>query len=238
MKIVWPAGLLLLLLSGCPSGSPANTTPTAAPPVSSIATPEATASVAVSEEFLITENGFGPITAESTQVSLEERFGKEQVKAGEIPGAEGLMLPGLLVFPDQPDKQVSVFLTEETPPRVSHLQLAGQASQWKTTHGISLGTTLAELEKLNGKPFELTGFGWDYGGYVTDWKGGALEGMMIRLLPANQDLSEEESAAVSGDQTIASDLAALAKADAKVSEISLVFVRPDATPSPSGSPAP
>jgi hypothetical protein len=34
---------------------------------------------------------------------------------------------------------------------------------------------LWDVEKVNGRPFTFTGLGWDYGGEVTDWRGGALE---------------------------------------------------------------
>jgi len=34
--------------------------------------------------------------------------------------------------------------------------------------------TLAEMERINGRPFGLAGFAWDYGGRVTAWRGGAL----------------------------------------------------------------
>jgi hypothetical protein len=33
---------------------------------------------------------------------------------------------------------------------------------------------LAEVEKVNGKTFKLTGFDWEFGGRVSNWQGGAL----------------------------------------------------------------
>ncbi len=48
-------------------------------------------------------------------------------------------------------------------------------SQWRTTHGIRRGMTLAEIEALNGRPFKLYGFGFDYGGTTLDWNGGSLD---------------------------------------------------------------
>jgi len=35
--------------------------------------------------------------------------------------------------------------------------------------------TLEDVETLNGKPFKLRNFDGDYGGTVTDWRGGAME---------------------------------------------------------------
>ena len=33
---------------------------------------------------------------------------------------------------------------------------------------------IEEVEKINGKPFKIAGFEWDYGGYVSNWTGGSL----------------------------------------------------------------
>jgi hypothetical protein len=55
-----------------------------------------------------------------------------------------------------------------------NIEISGAKSLWRTTHGITLGTTLKELERLNGKPFLLSGFAWDYSGTVMSWDGGML----------------------------------------------------------------
>lgn len=49
--------------------------------------------------------------------------------------------------------------------------------RWKTPQGVSIGTTLKELEKLNGGPFKLAGFAWDYEGAIISWE----EGKMSRV---------------------------------------------------------
>lgn len=45
---------------------------------------------------------------------------------------------------------------------------------WRTAKGISLGTTLKELESLNESPFVLGGFAWDGHGVTFDCNGGKL----------------------------------------------------------------
>lgn len=236
MKPTAPLGLLLALaLSGCPQTPASNAAPASPsnPGSPAAATSPVAQAAAPSDEFLIVPGqSFGPITADSTQASLEEQFGKDQVRAGDIPGAEGITQPGLTIFPDQPEKQVSVFLTESEPRRVTHIQIYGEKSQWKTAQGITLGTPLEEVQKLNGKPFDLMGLGWDYGGHVTDWKGGELEGLNLRLNSTAPHLTEAEMEAVSGDKTISSDLPELKKAQAHVSEILVLFSLPDAPATP------
>jgi len=44
-------------------------------------------------------------------------------------------------------------------------------TDWKTKEGITIGTNLQTLEKLNKKPFLFYGFEWDYVGMV-NWNGG------------------------------------------------------------------
>lgn len=40
-----------------------------------------------------------------------------------------------------------------------------------------MGMEMAQVERLNGKAFTLTGFEWDMSGYTTDWRG---TGWMLR----------------------------------------------------------
>jgi len=50
---------------------------------------------------------------------------------------------------------------------------------WKTAEGIATGTSLLQLEKLNGHAFHLAGFAWDYSGTVTSWDGGRLAPLRV-----------------------------------------------------------
>lgn len=43
------------------------------------------------------------------------------------------------------------------------------------------GTSLKELQRLNGKPFRLFGFSWDYGGLVESWQKGRLVGLESKI---------------------------------------------------------
>ena len=95
----------------------------------------------------------------------------------------------------------------------SMIRWDGEKTLWHTEQGITLGTRLKELERLNGRPFTLTGFDWDYGGTVTNWNGGKLAeqipDMILRLTPdydeTDTQLTEAEAHAVLGDQEITSD---------------------------------
>jgi hypothetical protein len=53
------------------------------------------------------------------------------------------------------------------------LRGSARTNAWNVA-GITIGSTLAEVQKVNGRPFLVNGFEWDYGGLVTNWKGGML----------------------------------------------------------------
>ncbi|MCH4822673.1 hypothetical protein ML462_05755 [Gramella lutea] len=59
--------------------------------------------------------------------------------------------------------------------------------KWRSETGVNIGTTYAELNKMNGKKVSFYGFGWDYSGAV-DWNGGKLEksGLRVFLKPENK----------------------------------------------------
>jgi hypothetical protein len=86
--------------------------------------------------------------------------------------------------------------------------------------------TLAQLEKLNGKPFTFSGFGWDYGGGVAGWGGGKLENsgisVQLRESPLIYEYMEQtELARVLGDQQVSSSEPVLEKMQVQVLEIML-----------------
>jgi hypothetical protein len=56
---------------------------------------------------------------------------------------------------------------------LSMVVINGQ-SQWSAPKGVKLGTPLAALEKINGRPFKLSGFDPDGSASVLGWEGGAL----------------------------------------------------------------
>jgi hypothetical protein len=55
-----------------------------------------------------------------------------------------------------------------------HLIVIGGQSTWTAPGGLRLGQTLEQVEKLNHKPFKLTGFNKDHIATVSNWDGGAL----------------------------------------------------------------
>ena len=179
----------------------------------------------------------GPLTATASAADLIASYGAENVRDEPYPLGEGESEPGTVIFPDDPAKRVLILwsdLEKKTMPLAARIDTAG--SQWKTAEGLSVGSTLKRVEELNGKPFLLYGFGWDYGGQLVDSNGGALKDLPHEdpeggfrggalLLTFQPDAGADDSE-VLGDGTFSSDLPVMQTLDPKISIIIVNF--PDA----------
>ncbi|MBX2860615.1 MAG: hypothetical protein KTR14_05240 [Vampirovibrio sp.] len=122
----------------------------------------------------------GEIKPDSSEASLLAAYGAENVEPGGFSVGEGYCEPGTVLFADDPTKTLEVMWgdvqNKQFPVRV---QWFDTASAWHTEQGINIGTTAEKLVALNEGPFDFTGLGWDYGGYVASW----LEGNLTKPLP-------------------------------------------------------
>lgn len=167
-----------------------------------------------------------PIAADDTEKSLKQRYGKDAV-VQTLPGAEGETYKGVVLFPKARDRRIEVAFTDDKAGRASGLTLrdAGKTSLWNVAD-VMIGSSLADVQKANGKPFLVSGFGWDYGGFVTDWRGGALGHPMQGGCRVTIRFSGKTGAprSLSGDGVkAASDNAALVKYAPVVTEIGVNF---------------
>jgi hypothetical protein len=167
-----------------------------------------------------------PVAPDDTERSLKQRFGKEAV-VEDLPGAEGEKYKGVVLFPKAMDRRIEVAFTDDKAKRASGLTLRDTArtSRWNVS-GVTIGSSLAEVQKANGKPFLVSGFEWDYGGFVTDWKGGALvrplQGGCTVTIRFGKNTAAPKSLLGDGVKA-ASDNAALVKWAPVVTEIGVNF---------------
>jgi hypothetical protein len=156
----------------------------------------------------------GSITQQSDETALRRIFGDSNVKQDRVQIGEGETLPGTVLFPDDSTRQLMILWSDTVGRRLpSRLILRGDSSRWSLRPGITLGTTLERLEQLNGRPFTLAGFGWDYSGVVTDWRGGSLAtsalNSKVYLSPSPSKFSTPAYSRVLGDKDYDSDLPAM-----------------------------
>lgn len=173
----------------------------------------------------------GPITCASpvapgdTERTLKQRYGKDAAMQ-DLPGAEGEKYRPLVLFPKTMDRRIEIAFSDDKAGRASGLTLRdAKTSRW-SVGGITLGSSLAEVQKANGKPFLVSGFEWDYGGFVTDWKGGALSRPLQDGCTVTIRFGKKAGAprSLSGDGVkIASDNTTLVKWAPVVTEIGVNF---------------
>lgn len=220
-----PAGLIALVLLGC---SPKNAEK---PPRKTDAPPEAsqrTAPTVGVEWTIVPDRSVGPLTRESSETQLKQRYGPEMVSSSRIQIGEGETMAGTVLFPGDSLRTAEIIWADSVSRRSpARFILRGSRSMWQTAEGISLGTTLQELERLNGRPFMLAGFGWDYGGVVTDWGGGALDSALgdvkLYLDPGSEQYQSAPYSQVLGDRDYSSSLKPMQQMNPKVSQIFVDF---------------
>src|SRR5690242_3166397 len=125
--------------------------------------------------LLLASSDKGAINGHTTREELVRVYGKANVVDRDIDIGEGETQPGTVVFPNDPKRSVEILWRDsEKKTQPSSAQIHGEASLWKAPRGSSLGTSLKQLEQLNGRPFQMAGFGWDYSGTVMSWENGSL----------------------------------------------------------------
>jgi hypothetical protein len=179
-------------------------------------------------EWQIQIRGSGPITAQTSEADLRRRYGPEAVESSRIELGEGETAPGTVLFSGDSLRRAEILWQDSVArSRPARIILRGSRSQWRVARGISLGTSLQELEQLNGRPFTLAGFGWDYAGVVTNWNGGvldtALAGVALYLNPGPAQYESAPYSQVLGDRDYSSSLPAMQQLSPRVTQIFIDF---------------
>jgi hypothetical protein len=112
------------------------------------------------------------VHAIDSEATLIRRYGRANVRRDSVPGAEGESVYGTVLFPSDSARTLYVYWTDDTFRGVESVRTAPGAMAWVAWPGIAPGDRMADVERRNGGPFQLYGFGWDYGGVVVDWHGG------------------------------------------------------------------
>jgi len=175
----------------------------------------------------------GPWAPDATEATLRRAFGSE-FRPANVDVGEGEEAAGAVVYPDAARQTVFMIWKDAAGRRHPDSVRIREKSQQVTYGGIGVGTTLKVLERLNGRPFELAGFDWDYSGTVTSWLGGRLESVgdpaceiKVRLLP---DLPRSPSAqqrrarsATTGDRDFKSSDVNMQVLNPRVYEVLLLY---------------
>jgi len=213
--------LAVLIVVACSPQKPAE-----APASSVVASEEAAISSLAPADYTSLANVMTcdwPVKKTDTAESLLATY-KSYAEVTNIPGAEGITQKGVVLYGNDPRRRVEVFFYDVALTEVSLVLVRGD-SQWSGPKGLHLGSTLADVEAANEKPFRLDGFDWDYGGYVSDFNRGKLAKIKgrctlgIRLgIPENGGPVAES---ITGERTLVSTDPAVAAANPVVEALSV-----------------
>ncbi len=175
----------------------------------------------------------GEITAQTTEKDLIRIYGKENVVKDSVYQGEGNYEKGTGLFKGTKNEILITWKDIDNCTQPSWIYIRQPNTNWKTNTNITIGTTLKELEIINGKAFSMLGFGWDYSGTVMGWNKGNLEdknsnpdepNMFIRFDASGEvDLPEAEYNKLLGDKEFLSSNKSLQKLNPKVREIIIVL---------------
>lgn len=120
-----------------------------------------------------------------SEAELIEIFGTENVAFDTVYGPEGEVSQATLLYPKTANQVEITWKNMKKKTGMQKVMLSAWYdrknerllldSRWKTKMGITIGTPLSEVVKINEKPITFLGFGWDFGGIVSDYHQGKLE---------------------------------------------------------------
>lgn len=167
-------------------------TPTSTPPLESL------------DFTIVPGERIGLITNEScSREAVLSAYG-DWAKVDTVYLIDGVTAEGVVLFPNDPKRTLHLYWDLDTNlDRPAFVRVIGDGNLkdgtfWKTADGITIGSSLAEVEKANGGPFDMFAFGSEYPGAVVDWKGGKLETLGMTFQPPQrvampQNLIHEET---------------------------------------------
>jgi hypothetical protein len=152
---------------GAPGHTPAKHTATAGAPTA--ATTRSNVAIAASRIVACS----GPFSKDSSNLKLAMVFDSRNVTFEDV-DVGGTQVGASILFPKDPKHRLEIWWANPASRSGTYLILINKQSTWSAPDGLKLGLTLAELEKINHKPFKLKGFDKDNTATVSDWDGGTL----------------------------------------------------------------
>ncbi|MGC4015669.1 MAG: hypothetical protein QM755_14275 [Luteolibacter sp.] len=175
------------------------------------------AEIPLTDATVVPGERVGPIEKGMTLFGLKTLFGADKLKFVDLPGAEGETTPGAIAFKGSDREVQVVFNPEGDEKEIVEVRIIGKG--WKFPDGLAKGMTVEQVEKVNGKPYKVSGFDWDYGGYA-DFTGGKLDGKVsVRFNHRAKDLDKS----LTGEKSISSTDKKLREAKVTADEISVIF---------------
>jgi len=160
----------------------------------------------------------------SSHLKLAMVFETQNIAYAQVDAGAGNTVMASVLFAKDPKRRLEVWWSKEQSRSETHLIVINGLSTWTAPGNLRLGLTLADVEKLNHKPFKLLGFNKDNVAAGSDWNGGALAALPggcklgINLRP-DPKATPDALSALSADHEFSSDDAAMRAVNPRISEI-------------------
>jgi hypothetical protein len=184
--------------------------------------------------LLASDSARDAVHATDTETDLIRRYGAANVRRDSVNVGEGFYEPGAVIFPDDSLRRLEVIWQDTLKlrrPRIARIQeyVRTPRSRWVVFPGISLGTCLPEVERINGGSFMLFGFAFDGAGTVDNWGKGRLDalwksdpGEKLVWVRFDPTIAGPLPRQISGDRLISSTLPAMRAVKPCIREIGVV----------------
>jgi hypothetical protein len=160
-----------------------------------------------------------PFTPMTTRADLAAAFGEGNVTQETINGPEGIKVNVTAIYPGDARRRAEVtFSDEASGTGLTGVTVGRDATEWSGPNGLKIGDPIESVERSNGGGFMLSGFDWDYGGYVTNWKDRQLETQApnCRTVARFMRTANLEDSKVMGEKSHASNSKAMLAAQPKL----------------------
>ncbi len=168
----------------------------------------------------------GPFARDASHAGLVKTFGAANVTYGET-FVGGQMQAMTIIFPRDSERRLMVHWTDGDGRR--GLDFVDIQSPGWTVAGAAVGMPIAEVERLNGRPFRLTDFlGSGHDGQVLSWQGGKFDaalpgGCRLGAVLGINDGSVDTTQWLPHTDGMPSDDEALRGADPRLYELTISF---------------
>lgn len=167
----------------------------------------------------------GPIIQGMPASAILAKFGKD-ARRETLPGAEGARSRTVVLYPDDPARRLVIAFWDDAQTAVESVTADARATAWTGPLGLHPGASLAEVVTANGSNFALSGFGWDYGGYLTHAWGGRLTPAGGCAVQVRFGLPGKAPNAIAGERDLNSTLPAVRAANPRIDRLSIGWPLP------------
>jgi hypothetical protein len=162
----------------------------------------------------------GVFVKDTTHLKLAIKYDSRNIVFGEVDGPDGTKIKATILYPNEAKRRLEVIWNNDTARTDLSMVVINGQSQWSAPKGLKLGTQLATLEKINGRPFKLSSFDADGSASVLGWEGGALTSLPGGCKVGVRLMTDSKSAATvpQGKELLSND-ANLKAVKASIAEI-------------------